>query len=204
MDLTRTQSARLPAYLTEASLLPDRTDPAAGHPHLLAHANGGHYLPCLGEHQGSRKAVLWPASCSKLFTFSSGDNLATQTQIITSLPLVARLAQNLGRIPADMSLKDIMAQPKMVAEIGNLKGMVSAEQTGNTSIVQIIANANSSREAKDVANGLADAFVAWSIEEKNRQVIEAKDFIGQQLGQAEIRLKGADDELQGLSRAASG
>ena len=132
----------------------------------------------------------------QVFTFSSGDNLATQTQIITSLPLVARLAQNLGRIPADMSLKDIMAQPKMVAEIGNLKGMVSAEQTGNTSIVQISANANSSREAKDVANGLADAFVAWSIEEKNRQVIEAKDFIGQQLGQAEIRLKGADDELQ--------
>lgn len=30
----------------------------------------------------------------QVFTFSSGDNLATQTQIITSLPLIARLAQN--------------------------------------------------------------------------------------------------------------
>ena len=43
---------------------------------------------------------------------------------------------------------------------------------------------------------MADAFVEWSVEEKNRQVIEAKDFIGQQLSQAEIRLKEADDELQ--------
>ncbi len=132
----------------------------------------------------------------QVFTFSSGDNLATQTQIITSLPLVARLAQNLGRIPADTSFKEIMRQPKMVAEIEDLRGMVSAEQTGNTSIVQIIAEANSSQEAKDVVNGLADAFVEWSVEEKNRQVIEAKDFIGQQLGQAEIRLKEADNEVQ--------
>lgn len=132
----------------------------------------------------------------QVFTFSSGDNLATQTQIITSLPLIARLAQNLGRIPADMSFKEIMQQPRMVAEIENLQGMVSAERTGSTSIIQITAEANSSREAKDVVNGLADAFVEWSVEEKNRQVIEAKDFIGQQLSQAEIKLKEADDELQ--------
>jgi tyrosine-protein kinase Etk/Wzc len=132
----------------------------------------------------------------QVFTYSAGDNLATQTHILTSLPLMARLAQNLGRIPPDLSFKDIMDRPELVAEISELQSMVSATQSGNTSIIQITAEAGSSREARDLANGLADAFVEWSIEEKNRQVIEAKDFIAGQLGKAEIRLKSAEDELQ--------
>ena len=35
----------------------------------------------------------------QVFTYSSGDNIATQTKILTSLPLMAKLAQNLEVCP---------------------------------------------------------------------------------------------------------
>ncbi|MGH9462878.1 MAG: polysaccharide biosynthesis tyrosine autokinase [Vicinamibacteria bacterium] len=132
----------------------------------------------------------------QVFTYSPGDTLATQTQIMTSLPLMARLAQHLGRIPPALNFKEIMEQPKLVAEISELQSMVSAAQVGNTSIIAINADAGSSDEAIQIVNGLADVFVAWSIEEKNRQVIEAKQFIAQQLEQVQARLRSAENDLQ--------
>ena len=132
----------------------------------------------------------------QVFTYSPGDTLATQTQIMTSLPLMARLAQHLDRIPPELSFKEIMEQPEQVAEISELQSMVSAAQTGNTSIIEITADATSSTEVIQLANGLADVFVAWSVEEKNRQVIEAKQFIAEQLEHAEARLRQSEDELQ--------
>jgi capsular exopolysaccharide synthesis family protein len=132
----------------------------------------------------------------QVFTYSPGDTLATQTQIMTSLPLMARLAQHLGRIPAELSFKEIMEQPQRVAEISKLQSMISASQVGNTSIIAITADASSSEEAIRIANGLADVFVEWSVEEKNRQVIEAKRFIAQQLEQVEKRLRDTENELQ--------
>jgi len=132
----------------------------------------------------------------QVFTFSPGDTLATQTEIMTSLPLMARLAQHLDRVPAELSFKEIMEQPERVAQISQLQSMVTAEQVGNTSIIQIVAETLSEDEAVQVANGLADVFVDWSVEEKNRQVIEAKQFIAEQLQQAEVRLRQSENELQ--------
>jgi len=132
----------------------------------------------------------------QVFTYSPGDNLATQTRIMTSLPLIARLAQQSGRVPHDMSFKEIMEDTELVDELSALQSMVSAEQAGNTSIIEITTAAGSSAEAVELANGLADVFVGWSVEERNRQVIEAKHFIAQQLEQVQSRLRTAEDELQ--------
>ena len=109
---------------------------------------------------------------------------------------MARLAQHLGRVPEDLDFKTILDNPEHVAQLSLLQSQVFAEQVGNTNIVQITAEAANHEEAKSVANGLADVFAQWSLEEKNRQVIEAKDFIAQQLAQAEGRMKEAEDALQ--------
>lgn len=132
----------------------------------------------------------------QVFTYSPGDNVATQTHILTSLPLMARLAQHLHRIPEDLELKEILRRPDEVAELATLQSQVSAEPVGNTSIIEIGADAASGDEAVLIANGLADVFAAWSLEEKNRQVTEAREFIGRQLSAAEDRLKIADDKLR--------
>ncbi len=137
----------------------------------------------------------------QVFTYSSGDNIATQTRILTSQPMMAKLAQNLGRVPADLELKEILENPQHVSQLGTLQSRVAAEQIGSTNIVQITADAATDDEAKAVANGLADVFVEWSLKEKNRQVIEAKDFISSQLDQAKRRLKESEDRLQSFLEA---
>ena len=137
----------------------------------------------------------------QVFTYSSGDNIATQTRVLTSLPLMAKLAQHLGRVPKDLDFKAILDIREYVAQLSTLQSQVLAEQAGNTNIVQITAEAATREEAKSIANGLADVFAQWSLEEKNRQAIEAKNFIAQQLAQAEGRLKEAEDALQTFMEA---
>jgi tyrosine-protein kinase Etk/Wzc len=132
----------------------------------------------------------------QVFTYSSGDNIATQTKILTSLPLMAKLAQHLERIPADLELKEILKHPEYVSHLTSLQARVSAEQVGSTNIVRITAEGSTREEATAIANALADIFVQWSLQEKNRQVIDAKAFISEQLDQAEMRLKDTEDRLR--------
>jgi tyrosine-protein kinase Etk/Wzc len=137
----------------------------------------------------------------QVFTYSSGDNIATQTRVLTSLPLMAELAQYLGTIPKDLEFKEILNNREHVTQLSILQSKVLAEQFGNTNIVQITAEAASREEVISIANGLADVFAEWSLEEKNQQVIEAKNFISEQLAQAEVRLKDAEDGLQAFLEA---
>lgn len=132
----------------------------------------------------------------QVFTYSPGDNIATQTRILTSLPVMARLAQHLGRIPKGLELKEILGEPEFVAKLNVLQSRVSGQQMGTTNIIQITASGADREEAKTIANGLAEVFVEWSVEEKNRQVTEAKAFIAQQLTEAADRLKNSEDRLQ--------
>lgn len=132
----------------------------------------------------------------QVFTYSPGDSIATQTKILTSLPLMARLAQHLGKAPSDLDHKELIEHPDHVAVVSDLQSRVSAEPVGNTNIIEIYAHASSRAEAISIVNGLADVFAAWSLEEKNRQVTEAKDFIGDQLAEAESRLKSTENELR--------
>ena len=132
----------------------------------------------------------------QVFTYSPGDSLATQTHILTSLPLMARLAQHLDRVPPEMEFKDVLESPEHVATLSALQSQVSAESIGSTNIIEVSAEASSREEATLIVNSLADVFADWSLAERNRQVIDAKDFIAQQLVQAETRLKEAEDSLR--------
>lgn len=132
----------------------------------------------------------------QVFTYSPGDNIATQTNIVTSLPMMARLAQYLERIPSDLDVKDIMSRQEFVQVLSELQSRVSAEQVGSTSIIRLTAEAATREDALAISNGLADVFAAWSLEEKNRQVVDARRFIGEQLAQAETRLKKTEERLQ--------
>lgn len=137
----------------------------------------------------------------EVFTYSPGDSLSTQTHILTSLPLMARLAQHLGRVSPDLELKEILASPEHVAMLSALQSQVSAEPIGATSIVEIAAEASSREEAKLIVNGLADVFADWSLEERNRQALDAKDFIALQLTQAETRLREAEERLRSFTES---
>src|SRR6266850_1019521 len=51
------------------------------------------------------------------FTWSPGDDLATQAQIITSKPVALKAAQRLGRIPVSATIETVLADPRMAAAL---------------------------------------------------------------------------------------
>jgi len=86
----------------------------------------------------------------QVFTYSSGDNIATQTRVLTSLPLMAKPRPAFGARPKDLDFKAILAIPEHVAQLSTLALCQAAEQVGNTNIVQINAEAATREEAKSI------------------------------------------------------
>src|SRR5882672_10824701 len=51
------------------------------------------------------------------FTWSPGDDLATQAQIITSKPIALKAAQRLGRLPASTTIESVLADRKLSSDL---------------------------------------------------------------------------------------
>ncbi len=131
----------------------------------------------------------------EVITFSPGDNLATQTVIIRSFPVLERVAKALGMIPKELSSEDIRKNPQYLGIISQLQSKIRTEQVGSTNIIDIIVTSSDPDEAQKIANTVAEEFKEYSILEKNRQVIEARKFIEKQLKLVEARLKEAEGRL---------
>ncbi|MBI2163352.1 MAG: polysaccharide biosynthesis tyrosine autokinase, partial [candidate division NC10 bacterium] len=131
-------------------------------------------------------------------TISSGDNLATQAALIKSFPVMERAAKKLGRIPAELTSREIRSTPRHLQAITDLQGRIKAEQEGNTDIINITASTPEAEEAARTANGVAEAFREENIATRTRQVREARLFIEQQLGEVGAALRASEEELKAL------
>lgn len=132
----------------------------------------------------------------EVITFSPGDTLATQTVMIRSFPVLERVAKRLGLIPRDLPSDTVRKDPKYSRVISRLQSMIRAEQEGNTNIINITVTSNDPEEAQRVANTVAEEFRAYNVFERNKQVIEARRFIENQLKVVEKRLKEAENALR--------
>lgn len=131
-------------------------------------------------------------------TFSSGDNLATQAALIRSFPVMERAAKKLGRIPPDLTSREIRSTPRHLQAIIELQGGIKAEQEGNTNIINITATAPEAEQAARTANGVAEAFREENIATRTRQIREARLFIEEHLGEVSARLRDSEEELKAL------
>ena len=131
-------------------------------------------------------------------TFSSGDNLATQAALIRSFPVMERTAKKLGRIPPDLTSREIRSAPRTLQAITDLQGRVKAEQEGNTNLINITASAPEAEQAARTANAVAEAFREENIATRTKQVREARLFIEGQLGEVGARLRDWEEELKTL------
>ncbi len=132
----------------------------------------------------------------EVLTLSPGDTLATQTVMIRSFPVLQRVAKRLGLIPKDVSPDEIRSNPGYSRIIFRLQSMIKAEQEGNTNIINITVRSSDPDEAQKVANAVAEEFKAYNLFERNKQVIEARQFIEKQLKVVGERLKAAENRLK--------
>jgi len=124
------------------------------------------------------------------------ENTVTQAVLITSFPVLSKTAKILGRIPENISAKEIQTSTSALAKITRLKNMITAEQEKGTNILNISVVSMDAEEAASVANAIANAFREYNIQEKNRQTFDTKVFIEKQLQLTSKSLKKAEQTLR--------
>jgi uncharacterized protein involved in exopolysaccharide biosynthesis len=124
------------------------------------------------------------------------DNMVTHAYIIASYPVLEHAAKLLGWIPEDISEKEIRKSKSYSSVLKRLKSSVTAEQETGTNVISIQVVSKKPREAALVANAVAQAYREYNIQERNRQTIETRAFIEEQLESTSKNLKRAERELQ--------
>jgi capsular exopolysaccharide synthesis family protein len=138
------------------------------------------------------------------FSWSPGDDLATQAQIIASKPVALRAAQRLHRIPSQVTLEEVLADRPMSARLDQLIASYSARPIDNTSLIEIRSACATQEEALQVANAVTEEYIDLHTLERNRQAIDARRFVEQQVSEVSARLQDAEEQLTAFREANSG
>ena len=140
----------------------------------------------------SRVAASVQALLLEVLSWHEGDNIATQSEIITSQKIKARVALRLAQkypkfqevtsLLGDAEETDYDALQQRVGQNLRLAGLIAAiavepHRKGDSDIVAIQATASSAQLAIDTANYVAEEFVTYTIAERNREIRQAVQFI---------------------------
>ncbi|MBI4530217.1 MAG: polysaccharide biosynthesis tyrosine autokinase, partial [Candidatus Latescibacteria bacterium] len=120
-----------------------------------------------------------------MVTYSVWDNIATQTMVVRSLPVMKGVVYRLGR-------------PESEAE--ELLKVVTAEQAGSTNVIEVGATSKDPEDAQKIANMTADVYDAYSDSLRKKAIKETKAFIESQLDSCQQRLQKAEDSLEVFQR----
>ncbi|MEW5736895.1 MAG: polysaccharide biosynthesis tyrosine autokinase [Thermodesulfobacteriota bacterium] len=134
------------------------------------------------------------------FTWSSGDNIATQAAIITSFPVLEQAAKRLNWIPADIPGDKIQQDKAYMSKIERLKNMVRTEQEKQTSIINIIVKSNDHQEAYQVAKAVTECYRDFNIQERNLQTIKQKEFLQERVRLVSANLQNAEEALRAFKK----
>jgi capsular exopolysaccharide synthesis family protein len=129
---------------------------------------------------------------------SQGDNLATQTAVIRSFPVLERAAKLLGMIPSDLDSDAIKRNPSYIQFISDLRAQVTATPEENTTLINIAVTSSEASRAARLANAVAEAYREENGLTRNRQIREARRFIEEQVAEVSGRLRQAEDALRVL------
>jgi len=163
----------------------------------------------------SRVAASVQALLLEVLSWHEGDNIATQSEIITSQKIKARVALRLAQkypkfqeVPSllgDAEETDYDALQQRVGENPRLAGLIAAiavepRRKGDSDIVAIQATASSAQLAIDTANYVAEEFVTYNIAERNREIHQAVQFIRDSILETEQELREVERTLEDFER----
>ncbi len=165
--------------------------------------------------QISRVAATVQALLLEVMSWHEGDNIATQSEIISSQKIKARVALRLAQkypafqeVPSllgDAEETDYDALQQKVGENPRLAELITAiavepERKGDSDIVAIRTTASSAALAIDTANYAAEEFVTYNIAERNREIRQAVQFIQDSILETEQQLRAAERTLEDFER----
>src|SRR5437867_6085159 len=138
------------------------------------------------------------------FTWSPGDDLATQAQIITSKPVALKAAQRLGRVPSSVTVETVLADKSQSAALDAMLAMYTAKPIENTSLIEIKSACPAPDEAVQVVNAVMQEYIIRHTFERNRQAIDAREFVERQVAEVSAKLRAAEEQLTRFKEANVG
>lgn len=124
------------------------------------------------------------------FTYSPGDVMATEVEVIKGRLIAEEATRRLGWI-------DEKSTPVEIDRAAlRIQNMVATERLLFSNLIQITVISNNPREAAQVANTVAQVYRDKDTEKRNRQAEEMRKFIEKQLRMTEIKLADAEQALE--------
>jgi polysaccharide biosynthesis transport protein len=131
----------------------------------------------------------------EVLAVNSADNIETQVTLIKGYPVLEEVARRLGKLPQTATGEALRESRAYQATLDNLSGKVRASRVPSTSIIEITVTSPNAREAKELANTIAEVYRDYNKTNRNARVIEARKFIEAQLREVEARVKRAEEEV---------
>ena len=163
----------------------------------------------------TRVAANMQALLVEALYWYQGDNIATQSQVITSQRIKGRVALRLaqkydryqafkavvgsgGEVDYDAFYQGVRRDEDLVELLESME--IEAERKGESDAVGILALASTKPLAMDIANYTAEAFVDFNIAERNSQIRDAVEFIQARIQQTEQELGESEKTLEEFKR----
>jgi polysaccharide biosynthesis transport protein len=137
----------------------------------------------------------------EVLSYSTADSIETQASLIKSYPILEEVARRLGRLPEAAKGEPLRESKAYTAALDSIAAKIRTARIPNTSILEITATSSSAREARDLANTVADTYRDYSRGVRNARITEARKFIEAQLRDVEARVKRAEEEIWAFREA---
>ena len=139
---------------------------------------------------------------TELITWSPGDEMASQANIITSYEVIEKAAEKLGYIDTiDPSMEGEERErrrrtPQRMARVKGYQGLIMTEQIEMTNIIAITATSSNPKQATDLVNKVAEVYKVTHYENKRKEASNVKIFVKTQLDSYAWELEKSEKELQ--------
>ena len=137
----------------------------------------------------------------EVLSYSSADSIETQVSLIKSYPILEDVAKRLGRLPQTVPGETLRESRSYWVTLDAIAGKVRVARVPSTSILEITVTSPSPREARDIANAIAETYREHSRRLRNARVTEARKFIETQLNEVDARVKRAEAEVWAFREA---
>ncbi len=163
----------------------------------------------------SRVAANMQGLLLEALSWYEGDNIATQSEIITSQKIKIRVALRLAEeYPEYREVTSLLggeeetdydALARRIGDNPELAGLIAgigveAERKGASDIVGIHTTGSSAQIAVDTANYTAEEFVNYNTSERNKEIRQAVRFIESRIVETEQELRKAEGDLEQFKR----
>jgi polysaccharide biosynthesis transport protein len=137
----------------------------------------------------------------EVLSYSSADSIETQASLIKSYPILEEVARRLGRLPEPTAGEPLRESKAYTSVLDAIADKIRTMRVPNTSIIEISATSANPREARDLANTVAQAYRDYNRSVRNARITEARKFIEAQLREVEGRVKRAEEEVWAFREA---